>query len=196
MFGLDKSPFMIEFAKKQPGADRVNWMAGAVEDPELFGPSEFSTILCLYFTIYYLDRRAFFSNAFKWLKPQGVLVLHIVDPKKFDPTLDVASPFPAFSIQKYSKQRVTGTSIVFNKMEYESKFIMNDDDYLAKFQEVFTDKEGVFRRTQIHQLHMPPENVIVAEAEKSGLKLIGKTDMVRCEFEYQYLLYFQKKERS
>ncbi|CAB4568099.1 MAG: methyltransferase domain-containing protein [Actinobacteria bacterium] len=190
--GLDSSSAMLEQARKLPGADKVEWVIATAEDSDSFGPGEFTTIMCLYFTIYYINRPQFFINANKWLKKDGYLVIHVVDPKKFDPTLDVASPFPAFSIQKYSKTRVINTNVVFNKMEYESKFIENGEEG-ANFEEIFTDKQGKFRRTQTHQLKMHSIDRIVGEAEGAGFKLIGKTDMVRCEFEYQYLLYFTKK---
>ena len=53
-----------------------------------FPADTFTHITCLYFTIYYIkDKRLFFENCFKWLKPHGVLVIHLVNMNKFDPIL-------------------------------------------------------------------------------------------------------------
>ena len=41
-------------------------------------------VTCLYFTIYYIKDKENFSNCFYWLKPGGVLLLHLVDVNKFD----------------------------------------------------------------------------------------------------------------
>ena len=56
----------------------------------------------MYFVIYYQkDITKLSDNCYKWLKRGGQLIIHLVNPEKFDPILEPASPFPAFSLQKY-----------------------------------------------------------------------------------------------
>jgi len=40
-----------------------------------------------------------------WTNPGGFFIVHLVEPDKYDPLLDLASPFAAFSLQKYSYDR-------------------------------------------------------------------------------------------
>ena len=113
--GLDASDAMIATARTRfPKAD---FRVGEAEQIGLFAPSEFNLITMFYFTFYYLrDRDQVFKNMFQWLQPGGCLVLHLVNREKFDPILEAASPFVAFSVQKYSKERVTRSKVSFDKL--------------------------------------------------------------------------------
>jgi SAM-dependent methyltransferase len=108
--GIDRSESMIARGRAlHPDADL------RVGDVEVIGTAaagEYSLATMYYFTYYYLqDRTVALQNIFNWLKPGGCFVIHLVNREKFDPILESASPFLAFSVQKYSKERDTQQSV-------------------------------------------------------------------------------------
>ena len=73
----------------------------------------------------FFDR--FFENCNYWLKEDGILCLHLVNRKKFDPILEKSSPWPMFSLQRYSNERLSKSTLVFDKFKYDANFNLNDN---------------------------------------------------------------------
>lgn len=184
--GLDASDAMIAAArKKYPKGD---YRVGTAEQIGQFAAGEFNLVTMYYFTYYYLrDPEMAMRNAFNWLEPGGCLVIHLVNREKFDPILESASPFVAFSIQKYSKERVKQSKVTFDKFEYKAEF--NHEGALAEFREEFKFKNGKTRR-QVHNLKMPRMEEVVALAEANGFKYKQFIDLTAIGYEYQYLFCF------
>ena len=184
--GMDKSDAMVARGRKlHPGVDL------RVGDAEIIGQhaaGEFNLITLFYFTYYYLhDRSVALKNFFNWLQPGSCLVIHIVNREKFDPILESASPFVAFSVQKYAKERVTKSKVAFDKFDYEAEFSL--DGSHAQFREDFTFKDGK-RRRQVHTLRMPTMESVVKEVEAAGFKYKQFIDLTSIGYEYQYLFCF------
>lgn len=184
--GLDASEAMIAAARaKYPKSD---YKVGEVELVGQFAAAEFNLATMFYFTIYYLrDRTSAFRNLFNWLQPGSCLVIHLVNREKFDPILEAASPFVAFSVQKYSKERVTRSKVMFDKFTYEADFQLEGAQ--AEFREHFKFKDGKERK-QVHHLRMPTMEDIVGEAEQNGFKYKQFIDLTPIGYEYQYLFCF------
>jgi ubiquinone/menaquinone biosynthesis C-methylase UbiE len=184
--GLDLSDAMVAQARKTyPKSD---YRVGDVEQIGLFASGEFNLITMYYFTIYYLrDRGAAFKNMYQWLQPGGCLVIHGVNRDKFDPILESASPFVGFSVQKYSKDRVTRSKVVFDKFIYEADFQHEGGN--AEFREEFKFKDGKQRR-QVHTMRMPTMDELVSEAEQNGFTFKQFLDLTGIGYEYQYLFCF------
>jgi len=184
--GLDSSDAMVAAArKKYPKSD---YRVGEVEQIGLFAAGEFNLVTLFYFTLYYLrDRTAAFRNMFQWLQPGGCLVIHGVNREKFDPILEAASPFVAFSVQKYSKERVTHSKVTFDKFDYEANFQLEGAQ--AEFKEEFKFKDGKIRR-QVHTMRMPTMEELVSEAEQNGFTFKQHIDLTGIGYEYQYLFCF------
>lgn len=189
--GIDESPHMVERARsKVPDA---KFIVGDFTTPTTFSPESFSHILCMFFTVYSTDSKILFRNAYSWLKAGGYFVVHAVDPEKFDPILDAASPFPVFSLQKYSKKRITKSEVQFDGFLYKASFHKKPEEQDAYFEEIFefTDESKKPRRHR-HNMIMPPVEELITEAESMGFVLEEKIDMVPIQWEYQYLLIFRK----
>lgn len=184
--GLDASEAMVAAArKKHPKAD---FRVGEAEQIGQFAASEFNLVSMYYFTYYYLrDPEMVFKNLYNWLQPGGCLVIHLVNREKFDPILESASPFVAFSVQKYSKERVTRSRVAFDKFEYEADYTLDGDS--AEFREEFIFKNRK-RRKQVHHLRMPRMETVVAKAEANGFTYKQFLDMTVFGYEYQYLFCF------
>jgi SAM-dependent methyltransferase len=185
--GLDESDAMVAAARRRnPKGD---YRVGAAEVAGQFAASEFNLVTMYYFTYYYLkDPDACFRNIYNWLQPGGVLVIHLVNREKFDPILEAASPFVAFSLQKYTKERTTRSRVSFDKFDYEADFNLDGDN--ATFREEFRFKKGGKIRRQTHTLRMPRMETVVARAEANGFTYKQYLDMTGVGYEYQYLFVF------
>ena len=190
VIGLDNSNEMLKLAKQEN--PEVRFILGNAMDKSVFSNTKFDIITCYYFTIYYMKHQEeFLNNVYNWLKPNGVFVVHIVNKDKFDPILEPASPFPAFSLQKYSKKRIMNSSVNFNNFDYNAEFkLMNNNK--AHFNEQFVFKKKKKIRKQTHVLYMFNIKDFILTMKNKHFKLIGKTDLVSCSYEYQYLFYFRK----
>ena len=112
--GVDSSTAMVKKAKEN--YPQFNFVEGNVMDSSLFMQDSYTHILCLYFSIYYFkDKMSFFNNTMKWLMPGGFLVVHVVERDMFDPILPPANPLFLVSPQRYAKERITQSKVVFDK---------------------------------------------------------------------------------
>jgi ubiquinone/menaquinone biosynthesis C-methylase UbiE len=184
--GLDASDAMISTARRtHPKGD---YRVGNAEQVGQFAAGEFNLATMYYFTYYYLrDAEQALKNAFYWLEPGGCLVIHLVNREKFDPILESASPFVAFSVQKYAKERVTRSAVEFDKFSYSADFQHEGEN--GEFREEFKFKNGKLRR-QVHTLRMPRMEEVVAKAEACGFVYKQFIDLTAIGYEYQYLFCF------
>jgi SAM-dependent methyltransferase len=188
--GIDISPDMIKHARdKNPEA---KFVVGDITNAQHYAPNNFSHILCMTFTIYQFENaQRVLHNCYNWLKPGGFLVLHLVDPDEFDPVLEAASPFPAFSLQKYAKDRVTESEVDFDNFRYRAKFIKKPHSDDAVFEEYFTFKDKKVRQHR-HNLKMPSKEKMLDKAKSVGFILEELVDMTPAQYEYQYLAILKK----
>lgn len=190
VLALDKSEAMLEKAKfgnqKNPS---VQYRKADLNNPSALSGGEVTHAACLYFTLYYLpDKDAFFRNMFLWVKPGGELAVEVVNKYKFDPMLESASPLVGFSLQKYTKKRMTESHVTFDKFVYSGRFDLYDPS--ADFTETFRFKDGTVRR-QKHKLTMPTMEEIVKIGQANGWTYVKYIDLVVVGFEYSYILFFR-----
>ncbi len=188
--GIDISQSMINEAKTNyPNYD---FKVGNVLNTSEFNNNTFTHILCLYFTIYYLDdKQQFFNNCMEWLMPGGYIALHLVDRKKFDPILPPGNPLYVVSPQKYAKERITNTKITFDDFVYTSNFDFNEDKNIAVFDEKFKFKDGKVRK-QEQVLYMEDTDAILETATNAGFIIQARIDLVNCAYENQYIYILTK----
>jgi SAM-dependent methyltransferase len=188
--GIDISPSMIKKAKEN--YPNLNFQQADVLNKDVFNNNTFTHILCLYFTIYYIeDKASFFNNCMDWLMPGGYLVVHLVDRYKFDPILPPGNPLFIVSPQKYAKERITKTKVNFNEFIYNADFKLNETTDTAIFDEKFKFNDGKVRK-QEHILYMNNLSDIVNMAQDAGFLFHAKIDLVKVAYEYQYLYVFMK----
>ena len=197
--GIDKSKAMILYAKGTtvPHSTLNDSQKQDIEFRtfDLIGPSaaaaaEFTNAMLLYFTIYYFkDLDNLFRNLALWVKPGGSLAIEVVNKYKFEPILDSSNPWVGFSPQKYSKERLTKSKVVFDKFEYTAEFELEDPK--AEFRETFRFKDGSVRR-QKHTLNMLSIPEIIKIARNSGFTYTKYVDLMPFSFSYGYLLFFSR----
>jgi SAM-dependent methyltransferase len=193
--GIDISPAMIKIAKQN--YPELDFRLANALDTMQFAPETFSHISCLYFTIYYIqNKRLFIENCFKWLKPGGVLVLHLVNMNTFDPILPIANPFVVVSPQSYTDNRITESKVDFNTLEYKSDFqldqsvdpnstILNEPN--AIFKETIKFKDAKKTRINEHSMFMSSQKSILSLAREAGFILQSQKEMDRIQYENNYL---------
>ena len=191
--GVDSSAAMVK--KASENYPQFNFVEGNVMDSSLFMPNSYTHILCLYFSIYYFkDKVAFFNNTMKWLMPGGFLVVHVVERDMFDPILPPANPLFLVSPQRYAKERITQSKVMFNNMEYVANFNLDADKNVATFTEKFKEKDSDKTRKNKHIFYMEPHKAIIVMAQQVGFILQGKIDLLKVGYEYQYLYIFVKPQ--
>jgi ubiquinone/menaquinone biosynthesis C-methylase UbiE len=191
IIGIDISPSMIKKAKEN--YPDYKFQVADATNSQLYSADSFTHILCMYFTIYYIqDKNMFLHNCYNWLMPGGYLILHLVDRVNFDPILPPGNPLLYVSPQKYAKERITRTSVKFTDFAYNANFDLDAQNNIAKFTEKFkNDKDGKVRK-QEHIMYMPDLKEIVDEAQSTGFIVEAIVDLVQCQYEYQYLYIFTK----
>jgi len=198
--GLDKSRAMIQYAKNttlphttltDAQKRSVEFRIGDLLGPTTFMASEYDSACLLYFTVYYLgkDLSALLRNLHLWVKPGGVLAIEAVNKYKFEPVLDSSNPWVGVSPQRYKKERLNKSQVVFDQFNYEAEFDLQDPN--AEFREVFRFKDGSVRR-QRHRLYMPSIKEIIETATNSGWSYTKYVDMMPMAFSYGYLLFFTR----
>lgn len=189
VYAIDESPNMITLGKnKYPN---VKFSVGSPLKSMLFQENNFEQILALNFTIYYFkDKRMFLQNCYNWLKPNGILIIQLIDKNLFDPIIPASNPFYLINPQTYADNRITTSSVKFNNFNYNADFKIYPND-IATFKEVFKFKNGKTRQHE-QKLHMPSPNKIVEMAQELGFIVNAKYDLIECAESYQYLYVLQK----
>jgi 2-polyprenyl-3-methyl-5-hydroxy-6-metoxy-1,4-benzoquinol methylase len=198
--GIDKSRAMIQYAKNHTlpsttltDAQRrsVDFRIGDLMGPTTAMASEYDAACLLYFTVYYMGRDldTLFRNLHLWVKPGGTLAIEAVNKYKFEPVLDSSNPWIGVSPQRYKKDRITTSKVVFDKFDYEANFEL--DDPRSEFREIFRFKDGSVRR-QRHRLYMPSIKEIIRTATNTGWTYTKYVDMMPMAFSYGYLLFFTR----
>ena len=196
LVGFDSSEAMLKKARER--CTRGRYYRGDITRSESFPPKSFSHAMLLYFSIYqFRNPKLVLDNLYSWLKPGGVLVIHLVDPNKFDPILDAASPWVMFSLQKYAEKRVMDSDVSFNDFKYRARLVKDEHDEDAVFEETMTFKEpekygGVKYREHKHRLYMPTIPAMLDTLASSGFTRHEMIDMTPAGYEYQYLVFLSK----
>jgi ubiquinone/menaquinone biosynthesis C-methylase UbiE len=185
--GIDISSSMVQKAKEM--YPNSKFLQGDVTQTDLFPSNSFTHILCLYFTIYYIqNKEQFFRNVYNYLMPGGYFVLHLVNREKFDFFLP-----SVFSSQKRTRPVSSEgvTDIKFNGFDYSGKFHRENKSDKASFHEKFKFHDGKVR-TQEHSLYMEPEQDILSMVQDAGFISHGIIDLSPVEYGHQYLYIFVK----
>jgi ubiquinone/menaquinone biosynthesis C-methylase UbiE len=202
-YGLDKSETMIKYSEaKYPDSEYV---CGDVLDAMTFEKSTFTHILSTNFTIYLLnDKMAFFNNCYFWLKPNGYLVLHLVNRHKFSIYKPVARK-PLYNFpSKTLPLRITSAIVDFDDYKYSSSYQLPTNNADKKtieeviYKEKFIDKSTKNVRENEQILYMDSISTILKIANKAGFTIKGKLDMTKLfkkgphSDRFQYIYIFER----
>jgi len=207
IIGCDKSEAMLQNARDSYPSSK--FIQGDFTNPMMFSEEEFNVLTCFYFTVYYVkNKRAFFKNCYQWLKPEGYLILHLVDRNHFDPIVPGGKPLFIVSPQTYAKERITNSLVKFRSFQYKSDFTAppptkgkvpaaaaskyTNEKNVAKFVEKITDDKTGKVRENIHTYYMPTNREMLDIAKEVGFTVTGQVDLVHVLNEFQYLFILKK----
>ena len=189
VIGLENSQSMINYSKKT--YPNLNFKLGSALDQGIYPANSFTHILCLYYTVYYMqDKKKFFKNCMKWLMPGGYLIIHLVDKKNFNPIMP--NGMIDFNQKLNSTNKYTKTVMEVRDYSYTSNFLQdqNEPDIFI-LREKFTDKNNTVRENE-HTLYMNTQKHILGLAKQQGFIMLGQIDMSPIQYDYQYLYILQK----
>jgi len=188
-FGIDKSQAMLDVSEKL--FPDIETKCGDVKDPLTFNKGTFTHITCMDFTIYHIeDKVQFFSNCYYWLKPNGYLIVHLVDKLRFSPVVPAGNPLVNDNPQKYSKQRINETKIDFIDFVYDNKYSFDKKNSQVLRTESFTDKKSGNVRQNEMTLYMEELDNIVYMARRCGF--IAHSQVKYPNDDYQYIYIFER----
>ena len=208
VIGCDKSAAMLKNARDLYPSSK--FIKGDFMKPMLFSEEEFNVLTCFYFTVYYAkNKRAFFKNCYQWLKPEGYLILHLVDRNHFDPIVPGGKPLFIVSPQTYAKERITTSAVKFRSFQYNSDFTVppptktrgkapatssktTGEKNVGRFVEKITDDTTGKVRENVHTYYMPTNREMLEIAKEVGFTVTGQVDLVHVLNEYQYLYILKK----
>ena len=187
--GIDSSHEMVKKAKEN--YPELKFYNTDVLNGSQFGSNKFTHVTMFYMTIYYIqNKRDAFYNIHKWLKPNGFMIIHLVNREKFDPRIEASDPLYNVNPQKYAKERITKSFVKFNDFQYKGEFIL--DGVNSKYMETMKSDVGSNAIKNQHNYYMETQKSIVQQAESVGFKLKGRIDMSICYYPFEFLYVFQK----
>jgi len=183
--------------KAQKNYPDLNFKLANITNTMEFPENTFTHIICLYFTIYYIkDKKQFLENCYHWLKPQGILVIHLVNVSKFNPIVPSATSF------NNDSNRPTKSEITFDEFTYNSDFKQNKSinsntcnlkEPNVIFKEVFKFNDKSKTRVNEHKLYMSSQQSIISTAKEIGFNLKSYTEMKDVDtYDYNYIYILQK----
>lgn len=186
VYGIDQSKAMIQ--KSEEKFPDTQCKCGNALEPLEFEKSTFSHILCVNRTIYEIENKhRFFNNCYFWIKPGGYLILHFVDPSKFDTIVPAGKSSILPSPQKYSQKRIVDTYIDFVDFNYRANYRLNDSSHIVTFTETFVDGATSHTRQNEQTLYMEDIDAIIKIAKSNGFIVQGKANLNIDEHQYLYI---------
>lgn len=195
-YGIDKSQDMVKYSETT--YPNIEVLCGNVEDAMTYERSTFTHILCTNFTIYQMkNKELFFTNCYNWMKPNGFLVLHLVDRKRFNATK------PKFGdeiewkpLYDKPKPRITNIVTEYDDFRYTAgyNFPVNlEETNIVTKTETFKDKETAHIRQNEQVLYMEDIRPILNIANSCGFIFHAKVDMQECiGDDNQYIYIFER----
>jgi len=196
-YGIDKSKSMAR--QSETTYPNIEVLCDNVENPMTYEKDTFTHVLCTNFTIYQMkNKETFFKNCYSWMKPNGYLVIHLVDRKQFNltkPKFEDEIEWKPF--YDTPKARVTEITTEYDDFKYTAgyNFPVNLEEInVITKTETFKDKETAHIRQNEEVLYMENLEQILKIASACGFIVHANLDMKECNGdEHQYLYIFERQ---
>jgi SAM-dependent methyltransferase len=190
--GIESSADMIAQAKKAYPSLKLNIVKGDPTVASAFKANSFTLASMLNFEVYYIpNTEQLFSNIYDWLKPGGYFVLHLVDPRKFNPSSMLGGGMSTCTNALTPTKNTANSVVKFNDFEYKSDVQIFPND-MVKYMEVFKDDKTGKVRKNVRNFKMPSPQTFIELATGVGFNMLGQIDLVKAQKEYQYFYLFYK----
>ena len=193
VYAIDESQAMTKYIDtKYP---KVHTKCGSAKQSMTYEKSSFSHVICNGLTVYlFKDKNEFFSNCFFWLKSGGYLILHLVEPKKFDTIVPGGKPELISNPLDYNGSRILKTNIDFIDFKYQGKYDFGKDNEVT-FKETFTDDLTKNIRQQETQYYMESMEDILKIASHNGFIPHAQINLSEsCGDKHQHLVILERTQ--
>lgn len=188
-YGIDKSQAMIDVSDKI--FPNIEVKCGDITNPMSFDKGSLTHITCMDFTVYELEnKQTFFNNCYYWLKPNGYLIIHLVDKQRFSPITPAGNPLVNDNPQKYTPNRIKNTKIDFLDFEYTNKYDFSKNDDRVVKTETFTDYST--RNVRQNEITLKMEDIDSIVYMIRGCGFIAHSQIALPTDEYQYIYIFER----
>lgn len=190
IYGVDKSQAMVD--KQSSQFPKCETKCGDAVNPMEFEHNTFTHILCIGMTIYNFENKSvFFRNCYHWLMSNGYLILHLVDPDKYDSTILAAKPPGIENPQTYNAVRITDSNIDIGNVNYKSEYDFSSEKVTVK--ETFTDiATGKIRQNE-QTLFMEKREKILTLAKLCGFIIHAQVNMAKYNGDSHQFIYILEK---
>lgn len=172
--GVDRSESFLKVAKiRNPDGD---FMTGNLTNAQIYPAQSFDIILCMYDTIHHNGRAAqekIFENFYYWLKPNGLLFIHLFNPKQLDPA-------PREYSQYYDKDGKKHAQTHFDEFVHDAFWVKKDgagDEEKDKYEyvEQFILPSGK-KKVKVHDFTIPDRGNVISRLKYYGFQPINVYD--------------------
>lgn len=186
ILGIDKSKSMIKLCEqKYPDSkflydDALNTFSNIYK-------YEFSHVLCLNNTIYYIKNKDdFLKKCYNLLSQNGIMILHLIEPEKINRTIN-ACKIKNFNPTKFIGNKNIRSKIDFDDYNYLCNYKMNSDNSKGYMNEIFEFNNKSIRKN-VHTLYFDNYKSILNIAKKAGFIVNGQIKIKNEDGEYIFIL--------
>ncbi len=188
--GVDRSESFLKVAKIR-NADG-DFMMGDLTNAEIYPAQSFDIILCMYDTIHHNTKEQqekIFENMYYWLKPNGMLFIHLFNPKQLDPA-------PREYSQYYDKDGKKHAQTHFDQFVHDAYWVKKDgsgsaDDYQYIEQYILPNGK---KKVKVHTFTIPERNQVLTRMRYYGFEPINVYDSKKVYSGNMDLYIFGKKK--
>ena len=173
ILGADRSTAMVNRAiPGKPTSSVKRFTEKEMADPMAFDKARFTHILALNREIYkHKDKIAFLRKCNYWLIPGGYLVVHLLNPLKFDATVPLAKT-AAYKAKSHISQDHKMSVINMIDMEYKNSYDYDAQTQTMKQTETMTDGASGKVRQNEYEFYM--DDNVLQHAQYAGFSVIGE----------------------
>jgi len=195
-YGIDSSKEMVK--QSETTYPDIEVVCENVEDTLTFERDTFTHVLCTDFTIYQIkNKEIFFKNCYGWMKPNGYLVIHLVDRKQFNLTKPkFGDEIEWKSFYDTPKPRVTDIQTHYDDFQYSARYdfpVNLEEVNIVTKTETFKDTETANVRQNEQTLFMEDLTQIIKLAKSCGFNVHAKVDMEPCNGDPNQYLYILER---
>ena len=164
---------------------------GNLSYDKLFQKDQFDVILALHNTLYMnrvVEIRGIIENFSKWIKPNGILVIHIYNKKMLDPA---PREFSQYYDNKTSGRKHALTH--FDEFIHDSYWTNDDkDDGTMYYNEKIVFRKSGHVNHNKHKLHFPDVSVIRGYLKNSGFSFVKDISLKEIQVNDAVIAIFKK----
>lgn len=185
--GVTNCDAMLKKAKETCGLTSSELRRDTPLNTQAFSEDSLTHILCLDKQIYeFEDKRRFFHNAAKWLKPGGYLAIHLVNTKTHDPQLRDNSKVRLFDNTSNATSLLKRGN---HEMRRQYEIFPND---VVAYRDIYTDHGSSKTHQYNHTEYLASQKDILRMAADMGFIMLAQIELDNVGYKGEYIYILNK----